>query len=351
MIKFKSLLIGSGDCFLVENGGLNYLVDSGKSVSTILRLVPAKINIAICTHNDSDHTNGFLGILDSNDHSIDEIWLPGIWATVIDFIKRKGAEAFFVDEKMAELTEDGISDVSLTELLEEDDDRSADEFTDELGFISDVGEYFARWLPYNVRFDAAPSVLRDVVFAIHRIMDIAEKAYEKGVAIRWFFPCDKPTDSPGDLHNFKPLNCSNFIKMKKVRGDDDLNFLKLVYLTTANIHSLVFEYHIESKPRILFTADSLIKVEDPYEEQILVTAPHHGSGDNRLVYSQVKGDELIWVRSDSFSRSRPCDDFLSMSKKYCLRCTKVHPSHEHEIEFHFRDNNWQHIAGKECNCK
>lgn len=88
MTKLTSLLIGSGDSFLMENGKENYLIDSGGNQKTILNLIPFSINLAICTHNDSDHCKGFIGILKSEKHTIDEIWLLGIWATVIAFVKK-----------------------------------------------------------------------------------------------------------------------------------------------------------------------------------------------------------------------------------------------------------------------
>ena len=45
-----------------------------------------RIDICICTHQDSDHANGFHGFADawcSTGRSIGEFWLPGRWATAV----------------------------------------------------------------------------------------------------------------------------------------------------------------------------------------------------------------------------------------------------------------------------
>ena len=63
MTKLQALEIGSGDSFLLECNEKSYLIDAGGNKQKILKLIPQKINIAICTHNDSDHSNGFLGPL------------------------------------------------------------------------------------------------------------------------------------------------------------------------------------------------------------------------------------------------------------------------------------------------
>ena len=138
--------------------------------------------------------------------------------------------------------------------------------------------------------------------------------------------------------------------MKKVRNDDLSNFIKLVYITSENRHSLVFEYQIENVPRVLFTADSLISIPKPYADQIIITAPHHGSESNSQVYSQINGGNLIWIRSDRPSFTRPCSEFLKLESKYCLSCTKTHPIKREKISFEFSKNVWTRISGICCNC-
>ena len=131
MTKITALLIGSGDSFLLENDNLNYLIDSGGSSKKICSLIPNKINLAICTHNDSDHCRGFLGILKSDNHIIDEIWLPGIWATIIRYIKDND---FRIELSRQQVDDINLSNLRIESLIEESD-VNIDEFTDnELSF-------------------------------------------------------------------------------------------------------------------------------------------------------------------------------------------------------------------------
>jgi hypothetical protein len=338
MTKLTSLLIGSGDSFLIENEGENYLIDSGGNQKLILNLIPTKIHLAICTHNDSDHCNGFIGILKSKKHSIDEIWLPGIWATVIDFVKKWTYNTQFSREQLDNIN---LENINLNEILT-DTDESIDDLTDELGFLSDI-DNFPYW-----RFFFNHSIINSKIhFNINRILQIAKLAYDKGVAIKWFFP-----DSNGDslINNFRPVNCKHLLRMKRIRNNNLNFFYQLAYLTSENEHSLVFEYYIDKLPRILFTADSIISIANPYTSQIIVTAPHHGSHSNRQVYSTIKGTDLIWIRSDRPSFTRPCQDFLHLKKKYCLSCTKKHPIQREEIIFEYDKGQWKYLKGQLCNC-
>jgi len=339
MIKFTSLLIGSGDSFLIENGNELYLVDSGGSKNVILSMIPEKINLAICTHNDSDHCMGFIGILKSKKHKIEEIWLPGVWASVIDFLQKW---EFNFEFSRNELENINMTDINIDEILVDVDER-IENFTDELGFLSDLHEY-----SHKLHFLYHHIINSKIRFNIDRILQIAKLAYEKGVAIKWFFP-----DPNGDivLNNFRPINCKHLLKMKRIYNNNLILFLKLVYLTSENEHSLVFEYQIDKIPRILFTADSLISISAPYTNQIIVTAPHHGSYSNRQVYSSIKGSDILWVRSDRPSSNRPCQDFLNLKNKYCLSCTKQHPIKRREIIFKYREGKWINLGGEKCECE
>ena len=338
MTKLTSLLIGSGDSFLIETGNESYLIDSGGSQINILNLIPANINIAICTHNDSDHCKGFIGILKSKKHFINEIWLPGIWATVIDFIKNWDYETEFSRTTIDNIN---LTEININEILT-DSDENINDLTDELGFLSDIADY-SNWH----YFFFTPFINSKIHFNINRILQIAKLAYEKGVAIKWFFP-----ENNGDniLNSFRPVNCKHLLKTKKIKNNNLIYFLQLAYITSENEHSLVFEYHIDNSPRILFTADSLISIPNPYTNQIIVTAPHHGSNSNRQVYNNVKGSDIIWVRSDGPSFTRPCQEFLNLSNKYCLSCTKKYPIKREEIIFEWDNGQWNNLKGQSCKC-
>lgn len=87
MLKFKSLPL-AGESLLItdENNRRNYLIDAGGNRRDVLKHLPRNIDIAICTHNDSDHANGFIGILNKKSINIREMWLPAIWQPLIGFI-------------------------------------------------------------------------------------------------------------------------------------------------------------------------------------------------------------------------------------------------------------------------
>lgn len=95
---FWALDVGAGEAFLLctEQRGRTWtiLVDSGQRkgkgrwhplVAAICRVRPSlqRIDIAICTHEDADHSNGFQTFADvwcTGGRSIGCYWLPGRWA-------------------------------------------------------------------------------------------------------------------------------------------------------------------------------------------------------------------------------------------------------------------------------
>lgn len=90
--RFTALTIREGDAFLLEDNGWNCLFDSGidESIVDLLKYKGVnKLDLAICSHNDIDHTNGFVSLLESG-FQINEIWLPGLWASVLQFVKDNG---------------------------------------------------------------------------------------------------------------------------------------------------------------------------------------------------------------------------------------------------------------------
>jgi hypothetical protein len=100
--RFYALHIPNGESFLLitEHQGKekSILIDSGKIysprkkhplVTAIEKAEPdlSSIDIAICTHQDTDHSNGFKTFADkwcgSRGKSIGEFWLPGRWSTAV----------------------------------------------------------------------------------------------------------------------------------------------------------------------------------------------------------------------------------------------------------------------------
>ena len=85
-----------GDAFLLQRDGFNILVDGGLNKNALPQFLASDmpklkfIHIAVCTHSDSDHANGFTELLDKwrpqkegEPAPIGEFWLPGSWSAVV----------------------------------------------------------------------------------------------------------------------------------------------------------------------------------------------------------------------------------------------------------------------------
>ena len=89
---FTALEVGKGDAFLIQTPGWNCLFDAGQ-YPNIIGLLQGKgiykLDLAICSHNDVDHAKGFIELLKDRSIAIDEIWLPSIFASIIQFVKEQ----------------------------------------------------------------------------------------------------------------------------------------------------------------------------------------------------------------------------------------------------------------------
>ena len=153
---------------------------------------------------------------------------------------------------------------------------------------------------------------------------------------------------------FFPLN-SEECPVSRLQ-DEILAFAMAVRLTEVNEFSLTFEYLKEGVPIIRFSADSDCIYQTASYDGAIVTAPHHGSEANANVYTAIKGDNIIWVRSDTVSggtgkKPRPCDAFKSMKNKYCLACESFNFISEICFEYDPCHKKWQHVRGEQCRCK
>ena len=80
--KLIAIGVNQGDAFFLKKHGLRIQVDGGgrKNFDQIFRIATGEksVDYLICTHNDSDHSNGILSFLRS-DLKCKEVWLPAIW--------------------------------------------------------------------------------------------------------------------------------------------------------------------------------------------------------------------------------------------------------------------------------
>ena len=446
--RFTALTIKEGDAFLIEDNGWNCLFDSGKDelIVDLLRYKGIdKLDLAICSHNDADHANGFIELLKSG-FQIDEIWLPGLWASVLQFVKdncdSRGEivcdneyyngelDSLFSNESVScESFNQGLSfwtemnnsneleffcnrlrsisyrclvsnpeiisnliDPDLKQQLNNNDydndlleDQLRDYFEEELMDYSnprqsrrlarklvnylilnwkhgvDLRDYtfYRKREDYREYHEFRQSILlmleKSIDFKLNKIIEVAKLANSCGCTIRWFEPSS--TCSKEDIdYGFVSLNSSKMCSIKKLKSY--LACFCAISLTKENKYSLVFEFTKNDVPIIRFSADSKIPCQSkyPYPENIIVTAPHHGSAANAVVYKKLQGDDIVWVRSDTVTggtgkKPRPCNAFKSMKNKYCLACKSFNFISEISFEYDPCHKKWQHIRGEQCRCK
>ena len=353
-MKFTALEIGSGDAFLLETGERIVLFDSGGNKKTIVNLLNKKgiekIDLAICSHNDIDHANGFIGLLDSN-ISIDEIWLPGLWTHILQFVKDNGI-AWDINFNISKEYENFYNDKSAINSLYDNESIPCESFNDDLFYFSnliDSSGFQEDWSYFYYYLYKKKTNTLNLMINLDRIIKIAGLAYQKGSKIRWFEPSTSNLRNIID-YGFMALNAQELCKVQKLKGLTE--FMCALQLTDVNRYSLVFEYQKNEIPIVRFSADSdcTYQSTNPYLNNIIITAPHHGSDNNKGVYSVISGKDIIWIRSDRKSSQRPCSSFKNLNNKYCLACNSKNIKCEICFEYDSTKMQWKNLHGNQCHC-
>lgn len=361
---FTALEVGKGDAFLLQTPGWNCLFDAGQ-YSNIIRLLQEKgidnLNLAICSHNDVDHAKGFIELLLDGSITIDEIWLPSTFANVIQFVKDNNIQyeeieylARYRYPKENDCQKDNQDEgryysknenkqADIESLLHNNDCSAipVEKLIDD-NLIKSYDNYLY-WINY---YRSNHRSVPQIVLSLDRIMSIAILAFNRRCRIRWFEPTIGCACNSID-YGFVALNCREISRLKKIMHLHA--FARAVQLTVVNHYSLVFEYQKDNVPIIRFSADSDCECgNSPYKNSIIITAPHHGSEANANVYKAFENENVIWVRSDCKSQSRPCYEFKSMKTRYCLACKRKTHDFKEEICFEYIGNHWWHIKGNRC---
>ena len=419
-LKFTALTVREGDAFLLEDDGWKCLFDSGRdeSIVDLLKFKGIdKLDLAICSHNDADHANGFIALLNSG-FQIKEIWLPGLWASVLHFINDncKNAGEVELDEEVfnGELdslfTEKSVSEDSFNQDLSfgEDENREGIQdfcarlhsklachmvenpyysgfwdrtlrkqiFEEYHNMVEKEKDYFEKVLwdydPWDddhiinlydyrnelmrrfhhrwKRFELTPrNIKRSLDLKLENILSIATLAKQHNCTIRWFEPSSSCLKEEID-HGFISLNSSWTCSIRMPKSG--MAYMYLLSLTKENKYSLVFEYTKNGVPIIRFSADSDSTCQSifPYPGNIIVTAPHHGSAANANVYKTIRGNDLIWVRSDKQTKLRPCLAFKNCNNKYCLACKTNNFISEICFIYNPALKKWDCVKGEQCRC-
>lgn len=351
-LKFTALEVSEGDAFLLERGEWKCLFDAGEDKTKAKDLLIAKniqrINLAICSHNDVDHSEGFIEILKSS-ITIDEIWFPGCWISIIRFIVNNLNSAnWIIFEKLIDSSSGKKSyskqEFSMDALYEPE--ANAVPVSEFKKYMTDDYATYDDYMknPIRKRKNSKQWI------CIKKIMQIAKLAFDKGCIIRWLEPDYCGINSYVD-YGFFALNAKPKSFVKKVSSTT--NFIKLINLTIENIYSLAFEFKYNGIPVIRFSADSTCysQTVNPYKESIIITAPHHGSCHNDIVYSllQFDIDKTIWVKTHNRSVTK-IKDFKNLKNKYCVFCCKNTFSGPERICFEYNDaiKEWQYKKGHNC---
>lgn len=442
--RFTALTIKKGDAFLLEDNGRNCLFDSGDDkliVNLLKHKGIEKLDLAICSHNDTDHANGFISLLQSN-IMIDEIWLPNFWLGILQYVQKNGIDWAKIDQCNKEISNRMKEGLNPKWIFSNDSKPiSKDESNYTLSFFANSLDYefdrhfhdIVRRVTYELKYheglllsekvvyrvaecvidniindkdqNLVIEIIKKVIIRLHPVLgnsvakygirrirstlrdllsyqrdlyliksastvndikkikeffgnirNLAVLAHLRGCKIKWFEPTQdctimKPKDPK--YSGFVPLNS---MECQASRLEDNIiAFAMAVHLTETNEYSLIFEYCKKGIPIIRFSADSdlICQSRFPYPDNIIVTAPHHGSEANANVYSAIKGDSIIWVRSDRVSgcQGRPCNQFKSMKSKYCLACETFNFISEISFEYDPCHKKWQYIRGEQCRCK
>ncbi len=321
---FKSHDAGIGDCFSIEISKMIFLVDGGNKKSIVNDFKGKNINVCIVTHNDRDHTYGISKILKCDPEiEIKELWLPGFWQPILEFIKNKPETLLNLENYSVNIGTDILTE-KCPELIDYDslEDISTHFFAidDEKLQFAEIYKFFKNWKKYNPKKALKPSV-----FDVDRILQIFTLGLERGCIIRFFYPENIITNFQLIGYPFKMLNSKEMLNFKTPRNTAE--FMQLLYLSNNNKYSLVFEFIEKEKPIVLFTADSdlsFIDISEPLNynnESIIVTVPHHGSKTNSSAYSKIIATNSIWVKSGGSMKSLPSDDFKNLDVyKICNKC-------------------------------
>ncbi len=366
MPRFIAIPVGQGDAFYVEREGFSMLIDGGRSRTafpSMFQEVTKRdgVNVVVCTHNDADHANGILGLLEAG-LKCGEVWLPGRWLSALPDLLRPFVEVFVeLADNVAETgswsnmenlqssvapieayaermyppvaeapgTEDGLSVAengwpeSYLQMLERAEPWGLlphwPESWDPVGWRCLWWHGYYRWLgPAGIR------LLWSAIEAAGQIRAIATAAFHRGIPVRWF-EFDTATPS-GGVPALQAINAHPVARVRPRVG----SLLAWLALTVSNKESLVFwSPPIERHPGVLFTADSDLKdIRLPtHLNRAIATAPHHGSKANANAYKAVETTaqdgfpSITWVRSDGRDRSRPGGTYLGLAaRRLCTRC-------------------------------
>ncbi|MDP3208069.1 MAG: hypothetical protein Q8M65_02875 [Rhodoglobus sp.] len=393
--RFVAIGVGTGDSFFLEydvNGRpFRMLVDGGQLKTGLrsrlfegLGTEVSPLDVAVCTHADSDHVNGLISYF-SDGGEARELWVPGKWRELLERMSVSWEDTYeeivasirdLGDEQEQHIraevgqglspleaygsmvrteapTEEGKTDKESTV----DDDKENDDFLDRPFFglgphgreeiVYLFWRYYRKTDGRRKQDDLQRRLMLDAIETEKKIRDLVHLARRNGSIIRWY---EYAGSNTGTFRGAYPevINArSHRIKFKKPRNAVDL-------LTPINRDSLVvFVPGTQGRPPVLFCGDSDLSFTNaqsiPIAPGTLITAAHHGSKDNsnvaQVLASQLAGTPTVWVRSDRLQPNggpRPAPWYLNslpQATRYCTQCRGSARPIQH-IALHASPNGW-----------
>lgn len=263
--RFIALPVGQGDAFYLERDDIHILVDGGRSKRAFPRILkyhanPPHLDVVVCTHNDADHANGIIGLLEDQAVPIREVWLPGTWTWRFRDLVANPHE--FTKELANDIDKAHQEVQTLEYYYEQHDFHPNGEASEHDHFPeqrSDAAEWFLealsqaesgfweaadwlswrhplwwdKWFPF--RYPKVKLWL-ECLDAARRIKKIAEAALNAGTRIRLFEFVRNPTMvNGGHKGQLEAVNSREIRPCKK-----SVSALFYLALTQANRESLVF---------------------------------------------------------------------------------------------------------------
>lgn len=330
---FEALAVNQGDAFLLRHEQV-VLVDAGSNKQLIKRLLAnanvERIDVLVCTHNDSDHSKGVPGVLDAV--PVGEVWLPVEFLETLEASRRLGVEETVIrlrqmlsergepaqeTARSTEIWGDSDSPVESVEATpvirsvashaEETRDRIVDEFG--VGVLRrSYGGAAAREPDSHLLRSTA-----DVMAAFVNIAEIAVAAHRNKVPVVWLRHLDHGIARPP--YSRKGLCAINATQIASTRA---VPLLTRLWLTPQNQRALVIRAEVDGRNDVLFCSDSPLDYPGKQLTGIgLFTAPHHGSPSNDRAYQWLPTSTALVVRSDhKVDRGDP-----TPTKEYAPGCT------------------------------
>ncbi len=394
-MKFIALPVTQGDAFYAETDhSFRVLVDGGRSrrglPDLFRRYTKAdRVDVLVCTHNDADHAEGVIGFLESGLHC-GELWLPATWLDALNTLPSDAHETLeFLWEHFLRLGQDRLlGEMEQDKLLGEmegdvqeaawravfpelQEERPLEGGAEEASAAQDAIHHVSLSAALGdvlVAIDKHLRLLsswpfwygdeRDILFYTvlndtWRLLKLARLALDQGMPIRCFRHDPRKAASiagcPLIPLSGRPVRYIPPATPRRTAKD----FLRYLALTTVNRKSLVCYLDGGSgQPGVLFTADSDLRDVSlqGVREGSIATAPHHGSRDNRDAYARVCRP-MVWVRSDGYSKSRPCSEYLSApGQRFCTLCRNSGKPKQ-AVRLYTRTGRWVRRSTRPCQCR